>query len=58
LGERENSVYGEKADIMFAGELTSGDSNAIVDIAEQGYHSVLFCYVSCLRFTESKGDVW
>lgn len=31
LGDKENSVYGEKADIMFAGDDTKGDSSAIVD---------------------------
>ena len=30
FGESENSVYGEKADIMFAGDETKGDSRAIV----------------------------
>lgn len=46
LGERENSVYGEKADIMFAGELTMGDSNAIVQVANEAL--LLFFYMSYL----------
>lgn len=30
FGDNENSVYGEKADIMLAGDVTKGDSRAIV----------------------------
>lgn len=31
LGDSANSVYGEKADIMLAGDEIKGDSRAIVD---------------------------
>lgn len=31
FGDNENSVYGEKADIIFAGDDTNGDSTAIAD---------------------------
>jgi hypothetical protein len=31
LGDKENSVYGDKVDIMFDGEVTRGDSRAIID---------------------------
>jgi hypothetical protein len=36
LGDRENSVYGENADAIFAGELTNGDSNAMIERALLG----------------------
>jgi hypothetical protein len=32
FGDNENSVYGEKADIIFAGDESKGDSNAIVEV--------------------------
>jgi hypothetical protein len=31
LGDNENSVYGENADVIFGGDEINGDSNAIVN---------------------------